>query len=576
VNASKILFLIAFCVWPFLVFGQKPIVPEKKIYSSPTGRLYVQKSLPLYMHMDFGTDDKKNSALLKNVNDPKNGNPIYLEKEGLNTFHSPYAVDPVTRKIAFPKQLVLFEVYADSRPPVTQIGFGLGKTANRDGKLYISEKAEITLRASDEISGVDKIYYSIDSADYKEYTSPIVLENEKEYTFQYYSTDHVGNMEKLKMIKLVVDKSKPRTTFEIKGDRFENVLSGRSVIVFNTSDNFSAIKTLNVKLDGKPLRSFSGSLHTSGLAEGDHKLEYYAENIVGNQEDTQVFDFYVDRTGPTILEDIIGKKFMSNGKEFSSGSSQLKLTALDNKAGVKAIYYSINKSEYKLYERPVFLRAVTGKISVRAYAVDKVNNKNQAEDEENSELLPYVDLTGPMIKYHLTGPQFVASDTIYISSKTKINFSGFDSESGLNNIQYIIDNKDPDKYSNPFSIAGEGQHSIDYIGTDNVDNTTTQNFKVLVDNTGPVLIPTFSTSPKGKVTENGRTFDVYPGHICLFIAATDVESGYDHMSYSLNGSPEKLFTGFLRGFPPKSNVTVKVYDKLGNETQLKLEFVVSK
>ena len=324
------------------------------------------------------------------------------------------------------------------------------------------------------------------------------------------------------------------------------------------------------------MQKFSGTLRTSGLSEGDHKLEYYAEDIVGNQEAPRVFDFYVDRTGPTILEDIIGKKFMSNGKEFSSGRSQLKLTALDNKAGVKTIYYSINNSDYVLYEKPVFLKAVKGKMTVKAYAVDKVNNKNQAADEDNSALLPFVDLTGPSLKYHLIDPQFVASDTIYISSKTKIVFSGFDNESGLNNIQYVIDNKDSARYLAPFSITKEGQHSIDYIGTDNVDNTTTQNLKVMVDNTGPKLIPTFSIAPKGTVIENGKTLDVYPGHVCLFVAATDVESGYDHMSYSLNGSSEKLFTGFLGGFPPKSNITIKAYDKVGNETQLKLEFVVSK
>ena len=215
-------------------------------------------------------------------------------------------------------------------------------------------------------------------------------------------------------------------------------------------------------------------------------------------------------------------------------------------------------------------------MSVKAYAVDKVNNKSQSADESNVGTIPYVDLTGPSLKYSFTGPVFAATDTIYISAKTHIHLSGYDNESGLNYIQYVVDNKDTVIYKAPFEIQREGFHSIDYIGFDNVDNTNTQNFKVMVDTTGPAIYTRFSTIPKGSVSEDDKKLDVYPSHTCLFVSATDVEAGYDHMTYSLNGSPEKLFNGFINTFSSKNQIIIKAFDKLGNQTQIQLEFAIGK
>ena len=575
-RTTRLLLLLSFGSLPLLSFSQKQILSERRMYVDPRGRVYFQKQAPVYFFVGTDPNDKNQSIQLKSETTPMYANPMYLDAEGLNTFRSPYAVDQKTKQVVLPKRDVIFEIYADGYPPVTHISYGTTKMLNRGGKLYISGKAQITLTARDETSGVDKIYYSVDSADYKEYTAPFVLDEPKEYLIKYYSFDNVGNTESLKTVKLVIDRTKPKTSFEIKGDRFENVLAGNASLVFSTNDNSSGIATLKMALDGKPLNNFTGTIHAAALAQGDHKIEFYAEDNVGNQEDPQVYDFYVDRTPPTILQDIIGKKFIANGKEYSSGRSQLKLTALDNRAGVKAIYYSINNSEYKLYEKPVFLKAVKGKMSVKAYAVDKVNNKSQSSEEAETQNLPYVDLTGPSLKYQFLGPVFRATDTTYISARTKIVFSGYDNESGLNNIQYSIDNKETNLYKSPFAIAPEGLHIIDYVGTDNVDNTSTSTLKVMVDTTGPAIFSRFSIVPKGSVTENQETLAVYPEHVCLFVAATDVESGFDHMTFSLNGSPDKLFTGFLNSFPQKCKIFIKAFDKLGNETTEKLQFVIGK
>ena len=539
---------------------------------SPDGRMYVNKSLPIYLRLSTKPDDKTNSVLLKSESTSQYTNPFYFDTEGYNSIRSPWCVDTNTKEVVIPKRDIAFEVYADSKPPETTIDFGNAKILRQKGKIYISAKTEVKLSAVDQLSGVDKIMYSIDSAEYKEYKEPLILDVEKEYILKYYSYDNVGNMESLKIVNIVIDKSSPRTSMEIKGDIYENILSGRTIIILNTVDSISGIESLKVKLDDGPEGNYSGPIYTAMMPQGEHKLVYWAIDNVKNQEQEHTFNFYVDKTPPTIIQEVVGKSFMLNGKEFSSGRTQLKLTTIDNKAGVKEVYYSINNGEYKKYDTPVTLNSIGGNLSIKSYAIDRVNNRSQATEEEQAVNVPYIDLSGPIMSYALQGPVFKSTDTIYISNKTKIILKGYDTESGMNNIQYKIDGGESKTYSSPFSIEQEGFHNIEYVGTDNVENTTNSSIAFMVDNTGPSIYERFSTLPKGSVSEQGKNIILYPAHVGLFISATDIESGYDRMTYIINGSKEKPFTGFISGFNKINNITIKAYDKLGNESKAQIEF----
>ncbi len=433
---------------------------------------------------------------------------------------------------------------------------------------------EITLTAIDQLSGVEKIMYSLDSSDYKEYSSAIILDAEKEYVLKFYSYDHVGNVEPLKRIVIVIDRTSPKTTMNIKGDQSDNVLSGKTIISLSADDASSGVASLKIKLDEGNEQDYKGAINTASILQGEHKLAYWFVDNVENTEPQHEFVFYVDKTPPTILQEIIGKTYMINGKEFSSGQSQLKLTTLDNKAGVKEVYYSINNSEYKKYEKPVMLSAVSGNLEIKAYAVDKVNNKSQITENTEASSIPYIDLTGPTLSYNLQGASFITEDTIYINNKSKIVLKAVDNEAGLNNIQFKIDGKETQVYNAPFSIAEEGMHVVEYTGSDNVDNTSTSSIHLMVDNSGPVIYPRFSTLPKKILQDQGKPSIIYPGYVGLFIAATDIESGYEKMTYSINGSKEKQFFGFINGFAKNNEVIIKAYDKLGNESSAKLDFSI--
>ncbi len=574
---KKISFLlVVISISQFCLFGQEQLKHEKRIYISPEGRMFIHKSLPIYLRMANSPAENSESYLLKSEVTKKFSNPLYLDTEGYNTFRSPWIVDTATLKPVYPREDIIFEIYADSKPPVTSIDYGEVSIYKTRETIFISTKGEITLKAADKMSGVENIYYSTNGENFQVYNSPIVIDQEKEYMLKYYAADNVGNAETVQSVNIMLDKTSPKTTMQISQDKYENIISGKSLIILTADDKGIGIKAIYYKLDDGPVKEYASPLRAALLTQGDHKLTYYSADKVNNTEAENVFDFYIDKTPPTIVQEIIGKSFFAGGREYSSGRSQLKLTTFDNKAGVKEVFYSINNSEFQKYEKPFFLSNVTGNLIVKAYALDNVNNKTESLEKGSKTTIPYVDLSGPSISYGFYGPTFVMKDTVYINNKTTVYLKANDTESGVNKIEYVVDDDETKIFDEPFSINEEGHHIIKVTAYDNVDNTNISDFTVILDKTGPELYSRFSTLPGEKKDINGIILNSYPNHVVLFLSSTDNVVGFNEMYYSINDSPEKKYAGLIRDFTSEGMYTVKIraQDKLGNESTEVIDFVI--
>ena len=575
----KKLYLIFFVVFvgTYWLSSQEPLKHEKKVYVSPEGRIFIQKSLPIYLRLSTSPKEDAKSYLLKSEVTKKYSNPMYLDTEGYNTFRSPWIVDTTTLKPLYPRQDIIFEVYSDSKSPITSINYGKASVFKLNGKVYINIKGEITLEANDQISGVENIYYSMDGSNFQVFSTPLIINQEKEYMLKYYAVDNVGNVENLHSVNIILDKTNPKTSINISTDKYENIISGRSKIILEAEDSGAGIKSVFYKIDEGPEKKYITPLRATYLSQGEHKLIYYTSDKVNNNESENVFNFYIDKTPPNIVQEIIGKSFFAGGREYSSGRSQLKLTTFDNKAGVKDVFYSINNTEYKKYEKPVFLSNVTGNLVIKAYAIDNVNNKTESVEKGSKTNVPYVDLSGPSITHGFSGSTFILRDTVFISNTTKIYLKATDTESGINRIEYIVDDKEIKVFKEPFSIDKEGPHSVEITGYDNVDNTSISNFSVIVDKTGPVVFSRFSVLPNGKENFDGKILDNFPGHVVLFLSSTDNVVGFDKMYYSINDTPEKRYYGIIKSFPGKGkfNMKIRAQDKLGNETKEEIDFSIS-
>ncbi|NBC83960.1 MAG: hypothetical protein GVY19_11370 [Bacteroidetes bacterium] len=548
---------------------------KSKVYESEDGKLYINKELPVYLHLSVSPDADAQKYRLNSQETSAYANPMYLDTEGYNTLRSPSAVDTATRKPVYPLRDIIFEVYADSYAPRSTIKFGNSSVFSQGGKKYLNGQAVIVLSATDQTSGVEDIYYSIDGKPFAIYTDTLHLQEEKEYSVKYFAVDHVGNAEDVHEAIIVFDKTSPVTQINILEDKHENTISGRSRLELISEDKGIGVSNIKYIIDEGTERTYSSPISAKYLSEGEHTITYYATDKVNNQETRKSYTFYVDKTPPTIIEELVGSSFMANGKEFTSGRTQLKLVSFDNRAGVKDAYYSVNGEEYQRYDKPFYLSMGSGNLSISTYAVDNVNNKSSGGEETSRADIPYIDLSGPTLDFGFNGPMFRTNDTIYISDKTTISLKGSDKEAGLNNLKYRVNDKKMNDYAEPFSIDKEGYNDVYYEGFDNVDNSNNNTFSVYVDNTGPEVHASYSIAAKGKQRIEGRNYDVYPSHLVVFLSATDEKVGVDRIYYSINDQSEKPYAGLISGLKPGSyQIEIRAVDKLGNDNTEKIQFAI--
>lgn len=572
---NRIITLLSILFYTVCIFAQEKIVHEKKLYKAPDGKLYIQKELPVYIWLSTSPDEKAQKYRLYSEETPQYNNPMYFDTEGYNTVRSPSAVDTSTKKTVYPLRDIIFEVYTDSKAPSTKIEFGDGSEYVKDGKTYISKDAHLNITSRDATSGVNVIYYSINQEPFQVYKEPIPLSEEKEYLVKYYAIDNVGNDEEIHEITIVYDKSSPTSKLEIIGDEHETVISGRSKLKLSSVDVGVGMKKTMYSIDDNPEKVYKTEISAVNLAQGGHTIRYYGIDQIGNTESVKTYEFYIDKTPPTIIEEVLGKSFFANGKEFSSGKSRLKLTSFDNKAGVKEIKYSINGSEYKVYDKPVFLTQASGNLLIKAYAVDNVNNKSASQIANEKTTIPYIDLTGPTLSHSFTDPKFTSRDTIFINKETRIALKAYDSESGMHRIEYRIGSDEIKTYENPFSIADEGVYQVSFTGYDNVENTSSSEFFFKVDNTGPVISYQHSIMSHKMNKSSSGTTKIYPKHLILFLSASDNEVGLNNMTYQINNSNNKTYTGPISGFTSgEKTIKITAWDKLGNSSETSLNFII--
>lgn len=545
---------------------------QKKIYTSDDGRIYINKHLPVYLWMSSSPDENAPKYRLISEDSKEYTNPLYFDTEGYNTVRTPSKVDTLTKRAIFPLDDIIFEVYADGLPPVVKHKFKGTRPFFNRSKAIIKGDATIELNAYDAVSGVEKVYFSLNGEPFKEYNEPIALTSAGDYTLRYYSVDKVGNAQTTKVVEFSVDQKPPKSSFIIEGDSSGEVISGRSKIVISAEDEYAGLKSIKYKIDNGKEQIYKYKLFAKYLTEGEHTITYYAEDNVGNIEDRQIKNIYIDKSAPMIIDEIQGDSYIIGGKEYLSGRAKMKLTALDNKAGVKNIFYSTNGVDFEEYKEPFYMPSQTGNMKIVFYAVDNVNNKSASSGAASSaNRNSYMDLTGPTVKYKFSGKTFSNHDTIYLSPETKIVLAAWDSESGVQKIMYKINNEQEQEYRDPIQVQSAGKSTIQFTGYDNVNNTNSKSFDVFVDNQGPEVFHRFSTPAISQ-----GTIPIYPWHVALFLSATDA-TGFEKITYSLNQNSEQKYSGYIQGLQKNEeyNLRVKAFDKIGNISEDVINFKTS-
>lgn len=548
-------------------------------FTDSTGALYWRKSTPVYLFVSDAPDGDKER--LKSKATAQYADPFYLDTEGVNYIRSRNAVDPETKRV-IPDSEVMFEIYADGIAPVTSVSYENVNKFQGD-LLYYKAGVNVSLEAKDQLSGVRKLEYAINDGKYTPYQKPLTFQDPGIYKVEYYSEDEVGNVEDKKSISFVVDPTPPYSDLTINGITEDEVISTGSKLYILALDSISGVASVYYKFDDQPFKKYNGlQLPTAQLDEGEHTITYYAEDKVKNVEEHKSFTFFLDKSAPLMVADVLGDRFIVMDEVYFSGRTKLKLTAVDNKVGVKEVMYSVDNEEFKKYEKPFYLPSVSGVHLIKYYSVDNLDNSTA--DSKNSRYIGqggfeefkhnvnkfYVDLTGPVINHSIGNYTFTRSDTLFIGPYSKIKLTGTDPESGFKSIAYSLGSDVGEElYTEPFTLTREGFNTLNYYGYDNVNNRNIAKFTFYLDATAPNIFIQFNTgntdSREGKL--------VYPITSGIFLSATDKTSGVNSVTYSLDDAPFKPYAGLISGMKKgKHTLVVKAKDFLNNEAVKEVTF----
>ena len=584
---SKIIKLsILLLAYSALATAQEQLHHEKKIYISPDQKIFVNKLSPIYFRISNSPEANAPSYLMKSEQTPKYANPMYFDTEGRNTLHHSSAVDTSTKKIVLPEQDVIFEVYADGIAPITYLKLTGTNSFIRNNTVFFGKGLKANFKANDETSGVEATYASINKAVFQDIkSSQLTFDEQKDYTIAYYSVDRVGNAETPKHESFSVDLTPPVTSYEIIGEKKGKVLSSKAVIKLTSKDTLSGVNRIVCSINDGPETVYTSPIPMSVLKDGKSKIQYYAIDNLGNKEEPKVisastdamdansdassFSYYIDKEAPIMNFEIVGDQY--KGKYlFVSGRSTFKINATDEKSGVDKITYSINSTLLNNIYTDPFTFAGEKLNSVIFASVDYVGNLALAQTQ-----LVYVDKISPVSKVSFSGNQFFSHDTLYLTKNTKIVVTTSEIGSGIQSVNYSLNNGNKQIYSAPFTVEKEGYHIMEYHATDQVNNTEEiKKCSFLVDNMAPEIYYHFSVKSIGEKTVREDKYTIYPSNAMLYIAATDNASGTQSVEYRINN--KELQTAIpVKGFTPGNyEIEIISYDMLKNMSKQIVRFAI--
>ncbi|MFK9090565.1 OmpL47-type beta-barrel domain-containing protein [Bacillus salipaludis] len=438
-----------------------------------------------------------------NGSDFVEGTSFSISEEGV-TKVSFYSVD----KAGNIEEVNTVEVNIDKTAPITT-----SNLTNEDGTVLLSP--------SDNGSGVDKTYYSINGSDYKEGKSFRV--SEKGVTkFSFYSIDKAGNIEDVNTVEVNIDKTAPITTSNVKNSWYKEDVT----VLLSATDDESGVDKTYYSINGP---DFVEGTSFSVSEEGVTKVSFYSVDKAGNIEEVNTVEVNIDKTAPITTSNLTNE------------DGTVLLSPLDNKSGVDKTYYSINGSDYK--EGTSFKVSEDGVTKVSFYSVDKAGN---IEDVNSVEV--NIDKTAPITTSNVKNSWYKEDVTVFLSPT--------DSGSGVDKTYYTINGYDLVEGTS-FRVNNEGVTKVSFNSIDKAGNIEDVNtVEVKIDKTAPITTSNVKNS-------------WYKDDVTVLLSPSDNGSGVDKTYYSINGSDFVEGTSFSVSEEGVTKVSFYSIDKAGNIEEVK-------
>ena len=294
-----------------------------------------------------------------------------------------------------------FNFYLDKIPPVITVKIE-GDQHRKDGRIYVSERTQVNLSATDNKAGVESISYSLDGAGNQTYASPFNIPNRiGPRAINYYSTDNVKNRNSTRSVattlgvsSVYMDNRAPTTGISYGTPQFFDrdtlFINNKTNVTLTARDYESGVLKVDYSVNG------ASSTYTSPFtiaSEGFKTILFRSTDNVNNQEKEKESHTFVDNSPPVIFHNFsikaIGTK-VKNGKTLNiyPNYTRLYLAATDQHCGTETIKYSMNDEPYYDYSSPYtldvsevrrFRKNMYHKVNVKA--TDKLGNESSQEIE---------------------------------------------------------------------------------------------------------------------------------------------------------------------------------------------------
>ncbi|MFW6019651.1 MAG: OmpL47-type beta-barrel domain-containing protein [Bacteroidales bacterium] len=272
-----------------------------------------------------------------------------------------------------------------------------------------------------------------------------------------------------------------------------------------------------------------------------------------------VFEVYADGIAPNTSSRFYGAPtHYSGGTQFYGKGLNVKLTSKDAVSGVENIWQSVNKENYKEYNDEINMDS-EGDFTLSYYANDMVGN---AEEPERKEFV--VDLTAPESDHSTSQPKL----NDILSPKAKISLSSSDELSGVKITRYGFDGAANKGYTNDISLGqlSDGEHTLKYYSTDNVDNDETENtYEFYLDRTPPEI----SSEIVGDIHKGKNTY--ISSRTKIKLKAEDNKAGVKEIRYSIDEQSYNTYDNTFKMPDKTGRHSVKYYaeDKVTNRNKAK-------
>jgi hypothetical protein len=172
-------------------------------------------------------------------------------------------------------------------------------TGPAGGNGYFKGAAQVTLTASDNLSGVANKYYRIDGGATQTYAAAFTVSSDGNHAVDFWSVDMAGNVGGVSTVMVKIDASAPLTQAAAAGTAGTNGWHlGTVQVSLAATDPLSGVQITYYKIDGGTTKTYSVPFSVTGV--GSHTVNFWSVDKATNTESMRSLVVKIDTSKPTV------------------------------------------------------------------------------------------------------------------------------------------------------------------------------------------------------------------------------------------------------------------------------------